>query len=126
MVSSATSEEDTDGEAREHSLMATRYLPADTLALLAFAVEPDLAGLRQELQEQGIDELVPGLHDALNFGLGLTIELDATLSDVLDAALDKFREAVGVDLERDLLDWMTGEFSLALLPTDFEALGGWP
>ena len=49
VVSSATSEEDTDGEAREHSLMATRYLPADTLALLAFAVEPDLAGLRQEL-----------------------------------------------------------------------------
>ena len=125
-VSSAGSQEDTDGEATVHSLMATRYLPADTLALVAFAVEPDLGALRQELREQRIDDLAPELYDILSFQFGLTIDPGATLSDVLDASLNRFREAVGLDLERDLLDWMTGEFSLALLPTDFKAVGDAP
>ena len=115
-----------EDKARELSLIDAQNVPADTLVLVAFAVDPDLGRLREELRKQRVDDLQPGLYETLSFNLGLAIEPDATLSDLLDAALDNFRETVGIDLERDLLDWMTGEFSLSLLPTDFEALGSGP
>ena len=64
----------------------------------------------------------PDFDDALSSEFGLDVDPNGTFSDVLDAALVRFEEVSGLDLERDVLGWMTGEFSLAMLPTDFEAL----
>ena len=105
-----------------NSLRSTRLLPSDTFAFASFVFEPDLDPLRKTLESQSIDDLGPDFHDALSLQFGLAIDRDGAFSDVLDAALVRFEEEFGLDLERDVLGWMTGEFSLALLPTDFEAL----
>jgi hypothetical protein len=105
-----------------NSLGSTRLLPWDTNFFASIAFEPDLEPLRETLESQSIDELGPDFYDALNFEFGLVVDPDGTFGDVLDAALDRFEDLTGLNLERDLLGWMTGEISLALLPTDFEAL----
>ena len=105
-----------------NSLSSTRLLPWDTLAFASFVFEPDLDPLRETLESQSIDDLGPDFDDALSSEFGLDVDPNGTFSDVLDAALVRFEEVSGLDLERDVLGWMTGEFSLAMLPTDFEAL----
>ena len=119
-------EEASDRPAGETLSTAARRLPSDTVALLAFAVNPDLTGLREQLEKQKLGDLGPGLAEDFTSEFGMDLDADASLSDLLDAGLIFFRLAFGVDLEKDVLDWMTGELALALLPTDFQALAADP
>ena len=118
----ATSGDISDLATMENSLASTRLLPRDTLAFASFAFDPDLDPLRETLEDQRIEDLGPEFYDALFFEFGLEVDPNGTFSDVLDAALVRIEEETGLDLERDVLGWMTGEFSLALLPTDFQAV----
>ena len=97
-------------------------LPPDTMAFASFVLEPDLDQLREQLKDQRIGDFGSEFADALSYG-PLGVDEDDTLSGLVDALPDDFREAFGLDLERDFLSWMTGEFSLALLPTSFRGVG---
>ena len=124
-VSSPISEEVNEGDSKDLSLSATQLLPKDTLALLAFAVDPSLGEVREQLRDQRIEDLGSEFYDGL-FQLGLGISPDDSLADVLDAVLKTLKDAFGVDLERDILDWMSGELAFALLPINFRALSANP
>ena len=124
-VSSPISEEVHEGDSKDLSLSATQLLPKDTLALLAFAVGPSLGEVREQLRDQRIEDLGPEFYDGL-FQLGLGISWDDSSADVLDAVLKTLKDAFGVDLERDILDWMSGELAFALLPINFRALSADP
>ena len=78
--------------------------------------------IREELKDLSLSEQDPMLSVVLAEMLGQTFDDDATGNDLLDALLDQFQDSLGLDLEKDVLDWMTGEISLALLPTDFQAI----
>lgn len=122
IVVTAMPEDASDEAPVVNSLASARLLPGDTLSFASFAFEPDLDPLRENLESQSIEDLGPDFYDALYFEFGLDVDPEGTLDDVLDAVLASFEEVSGLDFERDVLGWMTGEFSLALLPTDFEAL----
>ena len=121
VVSAARSEGAQQTALITNSLASSRLLPSDTFAFVSFALGPDLDPLREQLADQRIPDLGSDVYDALSLGLGLPIDEDASFSDVLDVLLDRFRGATGLDLERDFLSWMTGEFSFAWLSTDLQA-----
>ena len=102
------------------SLAAAKLLPSDTLAFFSFAADPDLEPLRERLRCQGLGTLGP-VSEEIALELGLDTSKDLTLSDVLDALLARLKESFDLDLEGDVLSWMTGDLSLVLLPTDFGA-----
>ncbi len=105
-----------------NSVAAAELLPADTLALLSFAIEPDLDPLREQLKDVKLNDLGPEASEVLTSQLGLLVAADADLSGLLDAALGLLQSTTGIDFEEDVLDWMAGEFALALLPTNFRAI----
>ena len=121
MVSSPISEEVNERGPKDLSLSAAPLLPKDTLVLLVFAVDPSLDGVREQLGDQRIEDLGPEFYDGL-FQLGFGISPNDSWADLMDAALKTIKDAFGVDLERDILDWMSGEFAFALLPINFRAL----
>ena len=104
------------------SLAAAKLLPSDALAFLSFKVRPDMAPVRDELSGQKIADLGPDFSSALPLLLDTEFDQQSSLEELLDILLVRFSDTVGLDLEQDLLDWMTGEFSFALLPTDFKAV----
>lgn len=124
VVSYATPKEVLETPIPATSRASARMLPPDTMAFVSFAVEPSLDELRKQLGDQKISELGPDPNETEAFAseLGLDIDEESTLGHVLDQLLDRFKEALGLELEQDFLSWMTGEFSLALLPTDFRGL----
>ena len=81
---------------KPNSQNSAASLPSDTLALLS------LAGVR-ETWEQLEDQ-------PENF---------SQIVDIQEVRRD-FEEEIGLDLERDIIDWMTGELAFALLPSEFE------
>ena len=118
-LSVATPEEALATQPRAISLASARLLPSDTLAFLSLGFEPDLDPLRKQLKEQRIGDLGPDVEAALRFPLGLALDADATLADLLDELLRMVNDSLGIDLEQDILAWMTGEVGLALLSTNF-------
>ena len=124
VVSYAAPKEALETPIPANSQASARLLPPDALAYVSFAVEPSLDELRKQLGDQKISELGPDPYEteAVASELGIDIDEESTLGHVLDQLLDRFKEALGLDLEQDFLSWMTGEFSLALLPTDFRGL----
>ena len=100
---------------RTNSVSSRRLLPSDTLAFLSFSVEPDLKSLRESLREQPMEDL--GGYGMWLFGS--PIDPDGNMEDLLDEGLKSFQQTVGLDAERDVLDWMSGEISAAVLPSDF-------
>ncbi len=106
------------------SAASAGMLPSDTLAFLSFGIDYD--GIKSQLDEQRVADLGPDVHEVLTSELGVPLDDKATLRDVGDELFDSFEEAFGLDLERDFLDWITGEFSFALLPTDFRGLADDP
>ena len=126
LVTLAGTPEEAQEITRVNSLASAHLLPSDTLAFVSFVLKPDLEPLREQLESQRISDLGTDFYDALSFQLGLAVDEDATFNDVLDALLDRFQDTVGLDLEKDILSWITGEVSLALLPTDFEAVADDP
>ena len=105
-----------------NSLASLELMPDDTLALISFAADPDLDPFREQLAEGSFADLGPDLYGVLAYEFGLDIQADSSMVDVFDALLFKVEENTGIDLEEDVLAWMTGEVSLALLPLDFQAL----
>ena len=126
VLSAPTGEEALRASSRESSLAATKYLPSDTPALLAFALEPDLEPLREQLREVELGDLGPEVTESITAELGLSLRTGADLNDLFDAALGQLESATGLNLEEDVLDWMTGEFAFALLSTEFFALSNNP
>ncbi len=104
-----------------NTLSAAGFLPADTMAFLSFAFEPSLDPIREQLRGQTLEDLAPGTDAVSEFGLmpGFGFGDDQTLDELLDGLLTTVRDAVGIDLEEDVLGWMGGEFALGILPTDF-------
>ena len=121
-VLSPESEQVTEVLEPENSLSAAGLLPADTMAFVSFAVNPDLDPVRDSLKDQRIGDLGSDFYDGLESDLGLGLAPDDTLDKVLDAYLDLFEEAIGLDLEQDFLSWMTGGFSFAWLPTSLSGV----
>ena len=117
-LSVATTEQAVEAALKTNSVAAARLLPTDTLAFASLAFEPDLGPLREQLNELGLADLAPEV-SGLASVLGLAFDPEATLSDLLDLLLKTLADTYGVDLEQDVLAWMTGEVSLGLLPTDF-------
>ena len=102
-----------------NSLASAQLLPSDTLAFLSFRFEPDLAPIRKQLEEQRISDLGPEAAGAFALPFGLAPDPDATLATLLDDVLQLVTGLSGIDIEQDILSWMTGEVGLALLPSDF-------
>lgn len=105
-----------------NSLSATKMMPSDTLALVSFVMIPDLDPLREQLQEQGLEDLDPMMYGLIAAELGMAIDEEDTLDELFDALLDKVEDTIGLDLEEEVLAWMTGEVAFALLPTNFWAI----
>ena len=80
----------------QNSATAARLLPADTLAFLSFAIEPDLDPLREQLKEVKLDDLGPEAVEALTSQLDLPVTADADLSGLLDAALGLLQFSTGI------------------------------
>jgi len=121
-LSVAMPEGEPQSEPQTLSLAAAGMLPADTLAFASLAFDPDLDPIRKQLGEQRIGDL--GLDSAGLFDLpfGPAFDPDATIADALDQVLELVSDTLGLDLEQDILAWMTGEVALALLPTDFRKM----
>ena len=122
LVSAAATKEASQTAPMTNSLSSAGLLPSDTIAFLSFAFEPNLDPIKEQLEKQAIADFDPNVSEALKQGLGLDISEESTFADILDKLLQRFEEAYGLDLESDVLAWMTGQLSFALLPTDFRAL----
>ena len=81
----------------EDDLGTAEALPADTLIYLSFT---GMGEAWQELLDQIQDQ-------------------DRAAADAFDQGLRDFADETGVDLERDIIEQLTGEVSLALLPSYF-------
>ena len=79
-----------------NSLRSPEALPADTLVLLS--------GVGAE---EGWEELTDSIEN-----------LDSYAQEDFEEFLEDFEDETGVDLERDLIDSLTGEIAFALLPSD--------
>lgn len=108
------------------SLASTGLVPADSIAYGSFKISTSLDLVRERLDVQSVADLEPDVQSVLTFMVDPSIDEQDSLSDVFDILLDRFKEIVGLDLERDLLDWMTGEFAFVLLPSDFKAASEQP
>ncbi len=93
MSTSFKTPDDAPGVNGSNPLAAADYLPGDTLALIS-------TGGVQELWDEFKEQ----------------IGSDAELS--FDQGLQDFNDEFGLDIERDLVRWMTGEVAFALLPTN--------
>ena len=92
-----------------NSLGSAEVLPHGSLALFSFTgLQEALDGARSQL------EAAPTFGFGI-FGFG-----------IIDEAIAEFEREVGIDLDRDVLGWMTGEVAVALLPSDlrFDILEG--
>jgi hypothetical protein len=98
VFSSFQTPENALGVTWSNPVAATEYLPGDTLALLSVGGIPELW---EQIKEQ----------------------IDADLLASEDASFDELVQdingQVGFDIERDLIQWMTGEVALAVLPSNF-------
>ena len=86
----------------DNRLGSPGVLPADTLALLSVV---------------GVDRAWEEARNSLE-------ELDPYAQEEFEEFLDDFEYETGVDLERDVIDELSGEVALALLPSDLEFLAG--
>lgn len=127
-VESVLSVPATDGgeETTRPALPISDWLPADALAFLTFGIEPDLTQLREELSGQTLGDLLGESGAELPPDLGGFVSPDATLAELLDFGLAALQLAFGIDVERDVLGWMGGNFALALLDTYVQIDAGAP
>ena len=109
-------------------------LQYDTLAFVAQTFDPNVDHWRQAMSDyritdfltsemvreinQGIDELNYDV-DVLNLP---DLNENSTLADVLDLAFDFIDGLIGIHLEEDLLDYLSGEMVLALADFSFTAV----
>ena len=84
----------------DNRLRSPGVLPADTLALLSVV---------------GVDRAWEEARDSLE-------DLDPYTWEEFEEFLDDFKDETDVDLERDVIDEMSGEVALALLPSDLSFL----
>ena len=84
----------------DNRLRSPGVLPADTLALFSMV---------------GVDRAWEEARNSLE-------DLDPYAREELEEFLDDFEDETGVDLERDVIDELSGEVALALLPSDLELL----
>ena len=96
-----------------------KLLPDDTLGFLAMSFDPSVENWRGELDnytladlgffgEMAVDEIADSLWD-----LGMDdvdLDSDDTLADILDLAIELVDDAIGIDLEQDLFDYLGGRF----------------
>ena len=108
------------------SMASTRLAPADSIAFGSFRVPTSFDPLRERLAGQTVGEIDPQLHSILSILVDPSIGEQDGLDHVFDLILDRFEESVALDLERDLLDWMTGELAFVFMPSDFEGAAADP
>ena len=111
-------------------------LPANTLAYIAVAFDPDIDAWRAELRNQEMTDVIPefsssvdDFNDELAFlademGLPEPPKLRRTseLDDALDLGLWWISELVGIDFESDFFDYLDGELVLSVSDLDLERL----
>ena len=59
-----------------------------------------------------------GVNDAWGEGRDSLRDADPELLDALDEVLDDLKQETGIDLQQDIIDALSGEVALALLPSD--------
>ena len=105
-----------------------KLLPDDTLGFLAMSFDPSVENWRGELDnytladlgffgEMAVDEIADSLWD-----LGMDdvdLDSDDTLADILDLAIELVDDAIGIDLEQDLFDYLGGRFIASVREFDF-------
>ncbi len=125
-VSVATPDAALETAAQANSASASKLTPSDALVFASSAADPDLGKFRERLGEQRLDELAQGLPVSPGEAMGIDLGGDATLADLFDQGLALLKTFVGLDVEKDILSWMSGEVALGLLPTDFRKLSADP
>ena len=95
-----------------------RLLPADTVAFVAGAFDPDVDHWRTALSQYRLGDIVPGSGIAVDVSPDLGD--DSTLADALDAVLDAIAENAGIDLEIDLLNHFAGQGVIAVQSFDLD------
>ncbi len=108
---------------------AATLLPDDTLGFFSVSFDPVLDHYRENLRGCTLLELMEGLSggtdgigEEMIDDLGLGLDADSTLADVLDAGLDMVEDQMGIDLESDLLDHLSGQFIVSVGDFDFQAV----
>ncbi len=86
----------------DNRLRSPGVLPEDTLALLSMV---------------GVDRVWDEARSSLE-------DIDPYAREEFEELLDEIEDETGVDLERDVIDELSGEVALALLPSDLEFLAG--
>ena len=122
---------------------AAELLPEDTLGFLSVSFDPNVDNWREVLRGCDMADLIPDWEDWLqeiNSAIPEIIQAinsldqpliddvpefspDSTLADALDIGLWAVDQLIGINLEGDLLDYLEGDFILAVHDVDFE--GAW-
>ncbi len=101
-------------------------LPRDTLGFMAATFDPDVDNWRSVLNEYTLAEILEGSDLEQSFddmmdllpGLGLdsgeSLTVDSPLADFLDVGLSLAEGILGVDLEEDIFDHLTGTVILGV------------
>ncbi len=100
---------------------AARLLPDDTMGFFSVSFDPVLDHYRDVLDTCNLSELTQdysgGMEDIEEeaiMGLGLNLDENSTLADVLDAGLDEIDRQIGIDLEKDFFDHLGGQFIMSV------------
>lgn len=110
---------------------AAKLLPDDTLGFFSMSFDPVLDHYRENLRDCTLSELMEGLSGGMD-ELGeeiiweLGLDPDSTLADVLDTGLGMIEDQIGIDLEGDLLDHLSGQFVVSVGDFDFQAVADSP
>ena len=121
---------------------AADLLPEDSLGFLSLSFDPNLDNLRKALSKCKLAKLIPewqetftevndelpslsmatSLLTAFSTDGGQKLGDDSTLEDALVLGLSLVDRLIGVHLEDDFLDYLGGDFIVAVLDADLEAL----
>ena len=113
----------TDKTLYKNSLLSADSLPSDTMLLFSFFGLLD--GWNNSRGQ--IDDLLRNYSDILALTGGLYGIDDSLLAEEssnlnLDNILSDIKDQTGIDIEKDILNWMRGEVAIGILPGDFENL----
>ena len=121
---------------------AADLLPEDSLGFLSLSFDPNLDNLRKALSKCKLAKLIPewqelskevndelpslsmatSLLTAFSTDGGQKLGDDSTLEDAMNLGLSLVDRLIGVHLEDDFLDYLGGDFIVAVLDADLEAL----
>ena len=103
---------------------AASWLPSDTMGFFALSFDPVLDNWRAALADYAIEDIAECFPDAYEYSDMMGVDMSGDLSDLLDEALDEMDAFMGVNVESDLMDNLSGQMAVSVGASVGEATGG--